>query len=104
MEIVELSAGEVRSAAHDPARLFLDAHEANMALGLAGPLTPEHARDVWIETAGKLDPARRVLLAAVEDGCVVGTVQIVRADSENGGHRAEIQRLAVRGDLRGSGL
>jgi len=45
-----------------------------------------------------------VLLAARDDGAVVGTVQIVRADSENGQHRGEIQRLAVRADRRGSGV
>ena len=45
-----------------------------------------------------------MLLAAVEDGVVVGTVQVVRADAENGQHRAEIVRLAVRGDRRGGGI
>jgi len=105
VEIVELSADEVRATAGELGRLLLDAHESGMALGLAGPLTTAHARDVWIETAQKLDPERRVLLAALEDGgAVVGTVQIVRAESENGQHRAEIQRLAVRGDRRGSGI
>jgi GNAT superfamily N-acetyltransferase len=105
MEIVELSPDEVRAAAAQLGRLLLDAHESNMALGLAGPLTPEHAEEVWVETAERLAPGRRVLLAAVEDdGTVVGTVQIVRADAENGAHRAEIQRLAVRGDRRGTGL
>jgi GNAT superfamily N-acetyltransferase len=44
-----------------------------------------------------------VLLAA-RDGGVVGSVQIVRASSGNGGHRAEIQRLAVRADVRGKGV
>ena len=104
MEIVELSAGEVRAAAEELGRLLLDAHDAGMALGLAGPLSVEHAREVWLETAAKLDPLRRVLLVAREDGAVVGTVQIVRADSENGRHRAEVQRLAVRADRRGSGV
>jgi GNAT superfamily N-acetyltransferase len=104
VEIVELSADEVRAAADELGRLLLDAHEANMALGLAGPLTAEHAREVWTETAAKLDPGQRVLLVARERGAVVGTVQIVRAEAENGGHRAEIQRLAVRADRRGSGL
>ena len=104
MEVVELSADEVRAAASELGRLLLDAHEANMALGLAGPLTEEHARDVWVETAGRLDPRGRVLLVTRENGLVVGTVQIVRAESENGQHRAEIQRLAVRADLRGSGI
>jgi GNAT superfamily N-acetyltransferase len=104
MEIVELSAGEVEAAAGDLAQLLLDAHAANMALGLSAPFTAEHAREVWIETAAKLDPARRVLLAAREDGRGVGAVQVVRGEAENGWHRAEVQRLAVRGDRRGQGL
>lgn len=104
MEIVELSPDEVRAAADELGRLLLDAHASNMALGLAAPLTPEHAREVWLETATRIAPGRHVLLAAVEDGVTVGTVQIVRADAENGAHRAELQRLAVAGNRRGSGL
>lgn len=104
MEIVELSPDEVRAAADELGRLLLDAHAANMALGLASPLTAEHAREVWLETADRLAPGCRVLLAALEGGVVVGTVQIVRAEAENGARRAEIQRLAVRADRRGSGL
>jgi GNAT superfamily N-acetyltransferase len=104
MEIVELSADEVREAAGDLAQLLLDAHASNMSLGLAGPLTAEHAVEAWVDTAGRLDSRNRVLLAAVEDGVVVGTVQVVRAESENGGARAEVVRLAVRADRRGTGL
>ena len=104
MEIVELSADGARAAAEELGGLLLDAHEAGMALGLAGPLTSEYAHEVWVETAEKLDSMRRVLLVAVQGGAVVGTVQIVRAESENGQHRAEIQRLAVRADRRGSGV
>ena len=102
--IVELSPDEVRAAAGELAQLLLDAHASNMALGLMGPLSREHAESVWHDTAARLDPSGHVLLAAREDGAIVGTVQIVRAASENGGHRAEIQRLAVRGDRRGTGL
>ncbi len=105
MEIVELSGDEVRAAAGELAQLLLDAHASNMALGLAGPLSREHAKSVWDETAARLEPSSHVLLAARDENrAVVGTVQIVRATSENGGHRAEIQRLAVRADRRGSGL
>lgn len=104
MEIAELSADDVRTAADDLAQLLLDAHASNMALGLRGQLTREHARETWLDTAARLDPERRVLLAALEDGVVVGAVQVVRADAENGGQRAEIVRLAVRGDRRGGGI
>jgi GNAT superfamily N-acetyltransferase len=104
MEIVELSADEVVAAAGELAQLLLDAHDSNMALGLAAPLTAEHARGVWTDTAAKLDPEHRVLLVDREDGRVVGTVRVVRADAENGAHRAEVQRLAVLGERRGEGL
>jgi GNAT superfamily N-acetyltransferase len=104
VEIRELTGDEVRAAADELGRLLLDAHASNMALGLSGPLTSEHAREIWVETAGRLHPERRVLLAALEEGVVVGTVQVARAEAENGSHRAEIVRLAVRGDRRGSGI
>jgi ribosomal protein S18 acetylase RimI-like enzyme len=103
VEIVELSGDEVRAAADALAQLLLDAHASNMALGLAGPLTRERARAAWLETSDRLGPDR-VLLAAREGGEIVGSVQVVRATAENGRHRGEIQRLAVRADRRGSGL
>jgi GNAT superfamily N-acetyltransferase len=104
VEIVELSADDVRAAAGGLAQLLLDAHASNMSLGLPGPLSRERAVEAWIDTAARLDPQNRVLLAAVDGGDVVGTVQVVRAESENGRARAEIVRLAVRADRRGSGL
>jgi acetyltransferase len=103
VEIVELSAAQARHSVDALAQLLLDAHAANMALGLAGPLTPERARAVWLETADRLGPDR-VLLAAQADGDIVGSVQVVRAAAENGRHRAEIQRLAVLAEERGRGL
>ena len=51
-----------------------------------------------------LDPRNRVLLAARAGGVLVGAVQIVRASAENGAHRAEIVRLAVRAEMRGLGV
>jgi acetyltransferase len=105
MEIVDLGPADVQASLDDLAGLLLDAHASNMALGLAGPLTPDRARLAWVETAEQLDPERRVLLGARDEaGRIVGTVQIVRAAADNGARRAEIVRLAVRGDLRGQGL
>jgi hypothetical protein len=84
VEIVELSADDVRAAAGELAQLLLDAHASNMSLGLPGPLSRERAVEAWIDTAARLDPQNRVLLAAVDGGDVVGTVQVVRAESEHG--------------------
>jgi len=104
VEIVELSASDVELAADELAQLLLDAHNAGMALGLTGPLERERAADVWRATAALLDPRDRVMLAARSERSLVGVVQIVRAPAENGSHRAEIVRFAVRGDRRGAGV
>jgi GNAT superfamily N-acetyltransferase len=97
MEIVELDAAGVERHVDELGQLLLDAHAANMALGLAAPLTREVAEETWRTLSG-------VLLAAVEDGVVVGAVNIAPTSTPNGRHRAEIQKLAVRADRRGCGI
>jgi GNAT superfamily N-acetyltransferase len=101
MEIVELDVARVRAHADELARLLLDAHASNMALGLAAPLTKERAIAEWEALASR---DRGVLLAAVEDGVAIGAGCLSPGSAENGRHRGEIQRLAVRGDRRGGGI
>jgi GNAT superfamily N-acetyltransferase len=96
MEIVELDAAGVQRHVDELAQLLLDAHAANMALGLSAPLTRERAGEEWLRMGSAL--------AALEDGAVVGAVHLARARVENGAHRAEVQRLAVRADRRGGGI
>ncbi len=104
MSVVELGAADVRERLDELAQLLLDAHADGMGLGLAAPLTLAAARDAWLETAARLDPRDHVLLAALEDDALVGSVQVVRARASNGRHRGEVVRLAVRADARGRGL
>jgi GNAT superfamily N-acetyltransferase len=96
MEVVELDAAGIDAHSDDLAQLLLDAHASNMALGLSGPLTKERAADAWNELRG-------TILAALEDGRVVGALCLTRA-RENGTHRAEVQKLVVRMDARGRGI
>jgi GNAT superfamily N-acetyltransferase len=104
VEIVELGPADVQSSLEELAQLLLEAHAAGAALGLASPLTLERARLVWAETADRLEPGERVLLAARVDGRVAGTVAVSRAWVENGRHRAEVQRLVVGSAFRGRGI
>jgi GNAT superfamily N-acetyltransferase len=97
MEIVELDAAGVEEHADELAQLLLDAHESNMALGMAAPLTRDVAAEAWRQLSG-------VLFAAVDDGVVVGAVNLAPATTPNGRHRAEVQKLAVRLDRRGDGI
>src|SRR4051812_8475408 len=104
MEIVELDAAGVQRHAGELAQLLLDAHVANMAVGLAAPLTRERAADEWRRLGASLQPGSRVLLAALDGGEVVGAVHLARAHADNGTHRAEVQRLVVRADRRRGGI
>jgi GNAT superfamily N-acetyltransferase len=97
IEIVELDALGIEGHVDELAQLLLDAHASNMALGLAAPLTREVAAAAWRDLKG-------LLLAAVDDGVVVGAVHLGRAAAANGRHRAEVQKLAVRADRRGGGI
>jgi acetyltransferase len=97
MEIVELDAAGIERHADELAQLLLDAHESNMALGMAAPLTRDVAADAWRGLRG-------ALFAAVDDGVVVGAVNLARSTTPNGRHRAEVQKLAVRLDRRGGGI
>jgi GNAT superfamily N-acetyltransferase len=97
MEIIQLDAASVERHSDELAQLLLDAHASNMALGLAAPLTREVAADTWRTLSG-------VLLAAIEEDVVVGAVNLAQTATPNGRHRAEIQKLAVRGDRRGAGI
>ena len=104
MKIVELDAAAVEEHADELAQLLLDAHASNMAIGLSAPLTCERARKEWLHLGSRLHDRSRILLAAVDDGAVVGAVHLARANADNGAHRAEVQRLVVRADRRGHGI
>ena len=86
------------------AQLLLDAHAAGMSLGLAAPLERDGAAAAYRDAAARLAPGERILLAALDGGEVVGAVQLDRSEAGNGRHRAEVRRLVVRADRRGTGV
>jgi acetyltransferase len=104
VEIVELDAAAVERSLDELAQLLLDAHAAGMSLGLAAPLDREGAADAYRDAAARLAPGERVMLAAREGDEVVGAVQLDRSTAGNSRHRAEVRRLVVRADRRGTGV
>jgi acetyltransferase len=71
---------------------------ANMALG-ATPATDLEA----LHAAALSDPERIVLLAEV-DGDVAGMAHVAPSGAANAPHRAEVQRVAVGAEARGTGV
>lgn len=104
MNVVELDAETVERAIDEFGQLLLDAHEAGMALGLAAPLERADAMSAYRAAAARLEPGERILLAALDGDDVIGAVQLDRSEAGNGRHRAEVRRLVVRADRRGTGI
>ncbi len=70
------------------------------SLGFHAPLAAEIAR-VWWE---RFPWDGALLIVAERDGRIVGTVQLLDADSANGTHRGEVAKLLVHPALRRQGI
>jgi len=68
------------------------------------PFSHEQARAVFEAVAADIDAGRRLLLAAFDEGRVVGTVQVVLALPPNQPHRGEIAKLLVHRTARRRGV
>ena len=99
-----MTAEDLPARAPQLARLLLDAHSANIALGLLSPLTSERAESVWLALAPQLHPHSHRLWGIQHGRQLTATVQLVRPSAQNGQERAEVVRLAVSAQHRGAGL
>ena len=97
----QLGPDEARARTTELAALLQEAVDAGMALGQLAPVDTERAFAEMIEA---LEPGERLLFGAFLDGELVGTAQFERASHANSRHRAEIQRVVVRGDVQRQGV
>jgi len=74
------------------------------AVNFLAPMSSEEAERFWQKIAGDLPDGMRILLAAVENDRVVGSVQLALAAQPNGPHRAEAQKLFVHSNNRRQGI
>jgi GNAT superfamily N-acetyltransferase len=68
------------------------------------PFSHEQARAEFEEMAAEVERGRRLLLAAFDDGTLVGTVQVILAVPPNQPHRGEIAKLLVHRSARKRGI
>jgi acetyltransferase len=83
--------------------LLIDTVDRGASVGFFAPMQPATAEGYWDEILSRLGPAL-LLWVADDDGAVVGSVQLALCERENGRHRADVQKLFVRGDHRGRGI
>jgi ribosomal protein S18 acetylase RimI-like enzyme len=68
------------------------------------PLSLENATSFWRQVAREVAADARALLIAEDSTGIVGTVQLVFAQSENQPHRADISKLLVHRRARRRGI
>lgn len=74
------------------------------ALGFHAPLAAAEALDYWRALRSEIESGSRVLLAASENGRIVGAGQLALAPWRNARHRASIEKVFVSTALRGRGI
>ena len=68
------------------------------------PLAREEAAAFWTRSLAAADAGERVVLGAMEDGELVGTVTLHLDCPPNQPHRGEIAKMMTRADRRGRGV
>lgn len=84
--------------------LLQDAVDSGASVGFVPPLDDDAARRYWAGVRAALGTGHRVLLAAVEQGAILGAVQLDLAAMPNAGHRAEVMKLMVHRAARRRGI
>jgi acetyltransferase len=102
--IVSLSAEEAEGAIAQLAELLIDAVESGASIGFMPPLREGEALLYWHGVIAAMREGARVLLAAVEDERIAGSVQLALETRANGNHRAEAMKLFVHRRARRRGL
>ena len=86
------------------ADLLVDAVRDGASVGFLAPLAESDARTYWESVAAALRGGTRHLLALMNRGTVIGSVQLDLPQMPNARHRAEIAKLLVHTGTRRSGV
>jgi GNAT superfamily N-acetyltransferase len=104
IEIRRLDAAELHAHLDGLARVLTDCVDGGASVSYMAPFSHEQARAAFEAWADEVEQRRRLILAAVADGELVGTVQVILALPPNQPHRGEIAKLLVHRSARKRGI
>ena len=84
--------------------MLFDCVEGGASVSFVWPFSREDAEAFFRKYIDGVEAGERILLAAIEDGRVIGTVQINIALPPNQPHRADVAKLLVDRRARGAGV
>jgi len=76
-------------------QLLQNCVDNDSSIGFLRPLSLPLAHDYWSDVRNSVESGQKILLAALQDDQVVGSVQADLCQRQNGLHHAEIQKLMV---------
>src|SRR5262250_2290884 len=86
------------------AETLVEAVASGASVSFMHPLDPEIAAAFWTKSLAAADDGNRVVLGAMEDGELVGTVTLHLDCPPNQPHRGEIAKMMTRVRCRGRGI
>jgi acetyltransferase len=104
MKIHTFDAAAARAARTQLVELLLDAVAGGAALGFQQGLDRDAAAAYWDGVVDALERGTRLLLAAVHEGRLLGSVQLDLCQQKNGQRFAELQQMMVHRAARRRGL
>jgi GNAT superfamily N-acetyltransferase len=104
VEIRRLRPSEIREQLDGLAAVLHDCVAGGASVSFMEPFSHADARRVFETVAHEVEQGRRLLLAAFDDGDVVGTVQVILSLPPNQPHRGEIAKLLVHRSARRRGI
>src|SRR6188472_2779652 len=104
VEIRRLSNADARAHLDGLAAILRDCVEGGASVSYMAPFSDEDARTAFEGFVADAERGGRLVLAAFENGEVVGTVQVLLALPPNQAHRGEIAKLLVRRSARRRGV
>lgn len=99
-----LSAGDARAFLTDLCDVLADCVNGGASVGFMQPYGQADAVPYWQGVADSVESGATLLLVAVIEGRVAGTVQVGAAQMPNQPHRGDLKKLLVRRSARGKGL
>jgi GNAT superfamily N-acetyltransferase len=103
-EIISLDAPVAEPALDQLADVLVDCVEGGASVSFMSPFSHAEAFGFFRKVAGSVASGDTVLLAARQDGRIVGTVQLGLDTPPNQPHRADIKKLLVHRSARGHGV
>ena len=104
IEVRRLGATEVRTHLDALATVLADCVAGGASVSYMAPFSHEQARDAFSAMVAEAEQSRRLIVAAFDEGRLVGTVQVILALPPNQPHRGDIAKLLVHRSARRRGV